>query len=286
MRYAARQHDTPKNLLKLLALALAFLCCSLLRAQDARTLVQQTVNTEIAKDKADQSRWIFYEVDKTPDKSVEQWVAQTSGGSIKRVLRRNGQPIAKPQQRKDIEDFIHDTDAQKEQQQNDKKDGKEAESLLRMLPNGFLWSVKEKNDITTTFHFRPNPKFDPPSRQASVFAAMEGDLTVNNQQHRIMKLKGTMIHDVNFGWGLLGSLKKGGWFEVNRKQIAPGLWQITETHVHIKGRALLFKTISEQEDDYKSHFTRLSDNVTLQQAAEAVMKLPNNPEPSTASGSN
>ncbi|HET8638173.1 MAG TPA: hypothetical protein VFL96_15090 [Acidobacteriaceae bacterium] len=236
------------------------------------------MNTEIAKDKADRSRWIFYEVDKKPDKSVVQWVAQTSQGSIKRVLKKNGHPIAKPQQRQAVQVFIRDTDAQRQQQQNDKKDGQEAESLLRMLPDGFLWSVRQKNDITTTFHFKPNPNFDPPSRQASVFAAMEGDLTVNNQQHRIVKLRGTMTHDVNFGWGILGSLKKGGWFEVNREQVAPGLWQINETHVHIQGRALLFKTISEQEDDYKSHFIRLPDDVTLQQAAEEVMKQPNTPK--------
>jgi len=278
VRYGARQHDPSKNLLKLLACSLVLLCSLPLCAQDARSLVRETVNTEIAKDKADHSRWIFYEVDKKPEKSVVQWVAQTSQGSIKRVIKKNGQPIAKPQQRQAVQAFIRDTDAQQQQQQNDKKDGKEAESLLRMLPDGFLWSLKEKNDITTTFHFKPNPNFDPPSREASVFAAMEGDLTVNNQQHRIEKLRGTMTHDVNFGWGILGSLKKGGWFEVNRKQVAPGKWQINETHVHIQGRALLFKTISEQEDDFKSHFIRQADDVTLEQAAEAVMKQPNNPE--------
>jgi len=278
VNHDARQRDGPKKLLKFLILPLAFLCWFPLFAQDARSLVQTTVNAEIAADKSDQSRWIFYEVDKKPKNTVEQWVAQTSRGSVKRVLKKNGYPIAKPLQRQAVEALIRDTDAQHQQQENDKKDDKEAEALLRMLPDAFLWSVKEKNDITTTFHFRPNPDFDPPSHQASVFAAMEGDLTVNNQQHRIEKLKGTMVRDVSFGWGILGSLKKGGWFEVAREQIAPGLWQINETHVHIQGRALLFKSISEQEDDTKSRFTRLPDNVTLQQAAEAVMKQPNAPE--------
>jgi len=61
---------------------------------------------------------------------------------------------------------------------------------------------------------------------------------------------------------------------VDREQTAPGLWQITITHVHIQGRALLFKTISEQEDDTKTSFTREPDSVTLEEAAEAVMKKP------------
>lgn len=266
------------NVLKTLAFSLALACCYPLHAQDARTLVQQTVNSEIAADRADQSRWIFFEVDQKADSSVEQWVAQSSQGDVNRVIKRNGKPIPLAQQRQAVESFIHNSDALSQQRQNDKKDAQQAESLLKMLPGAFLWSVVQKNDITTTFHFKPNPNFNPPSRQARVFAAMAGDMTINNQQHRIMKLKGAMIRDVNFGWGLLGSLKKGGWFEIDREQTAPGLWQIYQTHVHIRGRALLFKTISEHEDDRKTSFTRLPGNITLEQAAQAVMKKPNGPQ--------
>jgi len=262
---------------KFAALLLLCACCSALYAQNVRNLVRETVNSELAADKADQSRWIYYEVDRKPSSSIEQWVAQTSRSDVNRVVRKNGTPIPKPQQKKAVESFLRDSDAQQQQRQSGQKDAQEAESLLKMLPDAFIWSIASKNETITVFHFKPNPDFNPPSRQARVFAAMEGDMTVNNQQHRIKRLKGVMIRDVNFGWGLLGSLKKGGWFQVDRDQVAPGLWQINQTHVHIQGRALLFKTISEQEDDVKSHFTRQSDNVTLEQAAEAVMKQPNHP---------
>lgn len=262
---------------KFVALLLLCACCSALHAQDVRNLVRETVNSEVAADKADHSRWIYYEVDRKPGSSIEQWVAQTSKGDVNRVIRKNGQPIPKPQQRKAVESFIHDTDAQQQQRQSRRKDAQEADSLLKMLPDAFLWSIVKKNGTLTVFHFKPNPDFNPPSRQARVFAAMEGDMTVNNEQRRIKRLKGVLIHDVNFGWGLLGSLKKGGSFQVDREQVAPSVWQINETHVHIQGRALLFKTISEQEDDVKSHFTRQADGVTLEQAAEAVMKQPNVP---------
>ena len=263
---------------KIVALLLLCACCSALYAQDVRNLVRQTVNSEVAADQADHSRWIYYEVDRKPGSSIEQWVAQTSKGDVNRVLRKNGHPISKPQQRKAVEQFLHDSDAQQQQRQSGRKDAQEAESLLKMLPDAFIWSIVSKNKILTVFHFKPDPNFNPPGRQARVFAAMEGDMTVNNEQRRIKRLKGVLIHDVNFGWGLLGSLKKGGSFQVDREQVAPGFWQITETHVHIQGRALLFKTISEQEDDVKSHFARQSDNVTLTQAAEAVMNQPHLPQ--------
>lgn len=260
--------------MKTLAVSLLFACCCVMHAQNVRQLVRRAVNSEIAADRADQSRWIYHEIDRKPNNIVVQWVAQTSKGDVNRVLRKNGNDIPVAQQRQSIESFIRDSGAQADQQQSAEKDGEQAEALLRMLPNAFLWSIKNKNGETTTYHFKPDPDFDPPSRQARVFAAMEGNLIVNNAQQRIQRMRGVMTHDVNFGWGLLGSLKKGGWFQVDREQTAPGLWQITITHVHIQGRALLFKTISEQEDDTKTSFTREPDNVTLEEAAAAVMKKP------------
>lgn len=261
-----------KVLPALTVLTVLCLCGTTLYAQDARAMVQRAVDTEIAADAADHSLWTYHEVDAKPGNSVTQWVAQTTQGSLNRVIVRNGRAVPESQQRKALESFIRDPGAQQSQRQSNQKDDQQATSLLRMLPQAFNWTIVKRDCDTTTFHFVPNPNFNPPSRQARVFAAMEGDMTVNNAQQRIMRLKGTMIHDVNFGWGLLGSLKKGGWFEVEREQTAPGIWQIAVTHVHIQGRALLFKTISEQEDDIKTAFERLPDNTTLEEAIGPLMK--------------
>jgi hypothetical protein len=99
-----------------------------------------------------------------------------------------------------------------------------------------------------------------------VFAAMEGEMAVDNQQHRIASLQGRLIHDVKIAGGLLASLYAGGTFKVERRQTGKDTWQITETHVHIQGHALIFKSISEEEDDVKTDFKQLPDNTTMQQA--------------------
>jgi len=79
-------------------------------------------------------------------------------------------------------------------------------------------------------------------------------------------MKGRLSEDVNIGFGILGRLRQGGTFNVERRQVAPGIWQITETHVHIEGRALFFKTIGQQQDEVKSNFTPVPPGTTLQQA--------------------
>ena len=242
--------------------------------QDTKQFVQQAVNDELAADRDDHSRWIYHEVDRKPGNTVVQWVAETGQGDVNRVLSRNGQKIPEAQQRAAIEKFIHDPEAQAKQRRSGQHDDEQSEALLKLLPAAFIWTETGSNAQTTTLHFKPDPNFQPPSREARVFSAMEGDMTVENSHHRIQELKGTMIHNVDFGWGLLGRLEKGGSFSVERREIGPGIWDITETHVHIQGHVLIFKSISEQEDDEKSSFTREPDNVTFEQAESAVMAKP------------
>jgi hypothetical protein len=81
-----------------------------------------------------------------------------------------------------------------------------------------------------------------------------------------------MIQDVTILGGWLGRLYSGGTFDVERRETGAGVWQITETHVHINGHALIFKTISEQEDDVKSHFKELPASITMQQAKSDLLK--------------
>ena len=106
-----------------------------------------------------------------------------------------------------------------------------------------------------------------------MFAGMEGDMAVDDKQHRIVSLQGRLIHDVKFGGGFLGNLEAGGSFKVERREVGDGHWQITETHVHIQGHALLFKSISEQEDDVKSKFKQLGDDVSFDRAKKELLGL-------------
>jgi hypothetical protein len=97
-------------------------------------------------------------------------------------------------------------------------------------------------------------------------------MTVDDGQHRIVSLKGRLIRDVKFGGGLFAELKAGGTFDVERRETAKAVWQITETHVHIQGHALLFKSIAEQEDDVKTQFRQLPESLSLEQAEKELLQ--------------
>ncbi|WP_179488652.1 hypothetical protein [Granulicella arctica] len=230
--------------------------------------MQQAVQTELAASSNDRSRWRFRQEEKVPGDTVSI-VVQTAQGSVRKKIEQDGHPLTLEQEAAEMErvqDFIHDPALLQKQRRDGEHDDKSARELLEMLPESFLWKVSSETPELITLAFEPNPKFDPPNMEARVMGTMGGVLVVDRNQHRIRTIRGTLSQDVNIGWGLLGKLRQGGTFDVERREVAPGLWQIVETHVHIDGRALFFKTIGQQQDEINSSYSRVPDGTTLEHA--------------------
>ncbi|HEY6488925.1 MAG: hypothetical protein WCC26_10530 [Terracidiphilus sp.] len=241
-------------------------------AQDAKQIVRTAVQTEITASRDDHSRWIYFDVDRKPSNTVRQWVAETSSGDLHRVLAEKGSALTPTAQRNVMERFIHDPDAQARQRKSGEHDDRQSEDMLRLLPDAFVWSVASTHGNRIRLHFTPDPHFKPPSWETRVFAAMEGDMEVESTHHRIVSLRGRLVHDVRFCGGLCGTLSAGGTFDVERRQTGSSVWQIVATHVHIHGTALFFKNISQEEDDEKSRFEPLPGNISLAQAETELLK--------------
>lgn len=246
--------------------------CSLAIGQDERAFVQKAVQSELTKDQADHTHWLYLDVDQKPEEPVTQWVAETSNGTLNRVLRIDGKTLSDDEQRKRIDRFLNDPSAQAKQRKGDAHDDKEAAEMLQMLPSAFIWTRKGQQGNLVILHFRPDPNFQAPDLEARVFGAMEGDMAVDKNQLRIASLKGRMIQDVKILGGWLGRLYAGGTFDIERRETGGGVWQITETHVHIQGHALIFKSISEQEDDVKTNFWELPAQITMQQVKDQLLR--------------
>jgi hypothetical protein len=244
-------------------------------AEDAKQTVQLAVQTELSANHGDHSHWLYFDVDRKARNSVAQWVAQTANGDLCRVLESNSRKFPISEQQKMMDGFVRSPGEQARQRKASSHDDEQASELLKLLPSAFIWSASESHAGATVLHFKPDTNFRPPDREARVFAAMEGDMTVDDAQHRIVSLKGRLTRDVKFGGGWFAELKAGGSFDVERREVGKTVWQITETHIHIEGHALLFKSIAEQEDEVKTKFQQLPDDVSLQQAEKELLRESN-----------
>ena len=267
------------SLFSVFVLSLSTLALHAQQTQDphAQDLVRTAVKVELAADRDDHSRWQYRDLNRKPDGEALFQVVETDHGSVKKKLRHNGSPLTPDELKAEdtrIQSFVNDPSQQAKQRKDGELDDKRAENMLRLLPTAFLWTLKNETPDTYYLDYVPDPNFTAPSMEARVFAAMAGEIAVNKQQNRIQTIKGRLIHDVKFGYGLLGRMNEGGTFNVERRELAPGIWQITESHVHIDGHVLLFKTISEQEDEVKTDFRRTPPATTLAQAATILKAEP------------
>jgi hypothetical protein len=243
-------------------------------------MVAQAVQTELVASRNDHSHWLYFEIDRQPAKAVKQWVAEARFVSLNRVVERNGRTIPENEQRQEMSAFTKDQSAQAKQRKSDQHDEEQAAELLQMLPKAFVWTIVGGKGNQILLHFKPDPEYRAPNLEGRVFAAMEGEMAIDRYQYRIASLKGRLIHDVKIGFGLFGKLEAGGTFDVERRELGPHIWAITETHVHIHGHALIFKTISEEEDDVKTQFEQIADSMTLEQAQAKLLQR--SPDPARA----
>jgi hypothetical protein len=264
------------------AVAIAFaltLLATGAHAQDAKSIVVAAVHTELTADANDHTPFMYYDHDVTPDHDTLFYVVETPQGNLKKKIEDHGHPLNPQQRQADdqrIQTLLDDAAAQQRARSNSSHDDNEAEQMLRLLPNAYIWTLTNESGNIATLSFKPDPNFSPSGFEARVLSAMGGEITVHrtpgDREDRIASIKGTLLDDVTFGWGILGRLRKGGSFDVVRKEVAPGHWQMTISNVHINGHALFFKNIGSDEDESRTDF-KLSPAKTLQQADEILKDI-------------
>jgi hypothetical protein len=243
------------------------------RAEDARSIVQQAVSAEQAASRDDHTLWKYMQHEANGDSFV---VVETRSGSVKRHVMQHGHPASEQTLAADDaynDKFVHDPALRAKQKHDDQHDDKSAKELLNQMADAFVWRVEGDSGDGTSLSYRPNPDFSPPSMESRVMSAMTGTMVVSKPGHRIKTFTGRLMDDVTIGWGMLARIRAGSTFDVERREVGPGLWQITETHVHIGGHALFFKTIGQQQDEINSDFTQVPQDTTLEQAV-AMLQQP------------
>jgi hypothetical protein len=239
---------------------------------EAVEAVRAAVASEMQSAQTDKSIWSYMDHDKTDEKDAIYRVVETRQGELRRMVELNGKPVtgaAEQAETQRIDAYVHDTAAQAKARKNGAHDDAQAADLLKMLPEAFIWTVAGQNPEFITLHYTPNPRFNPPDMQSRVMSIMGGEMIIARDGNRIRTLRGGLTQDVKFGFGIFGRLDKGGTFDIERRQVGGGHWQITESRVHIGGKALLFKTIGQQEDEVKTDWKPSPAN-TLQDAARVL----------------
>jgi hypothetical protein len=236
-------------------------------------LVREVITNELKQSDVDRSRWTYDVIADEGGQQRTKRVVEMRDGSIERLVAVNGQALTidkQQEEKRSIERFVSNPDEQKKVKQVQAKDAAQCATFLKMMPEALVFSDGGQEGDLRRLTFKPNPTFQPPSWQARVLHAMAGELFIHTEDRRLAMINGHLVEDVKFGGGLLGHLKEGGQFHVERTNIGSGHWEMTLLDVQMNGKALLFKTIAVQHREIRTNFYRVGDNLTAHDAAEIL----------------
>jgi hypothetical protein len=209
--------------------------------------------------------------------SETRQVIETTEGRADRIILFNGEPLSPEQQAKQQrrqEKLLSDRDALKNELKDQKSETQRRIRIVKAFPHAFFFDYAGVEKGLLRFNFRPNPDFSSKDRETQMYRGMEGSVWIERAQERIVRIEGILVKDVNFGWGIVGHLNKGGIYEIAQTQLSPGKWRITMLNVDLKGKTFLINSFRFQRKETNSRFQPVSSELTFQDAVQELLAAP------------
>jgi hypothetical protein len=239
-------------------------------------LVKRALATEIRLARDPQHPMRFRLRKSSPRLTSTKDVFETKDGAIARLIAINDSPLSADDERKEqarLATLLRDPSEQRHRKQGENEDAARAMKALRLLPEAFLFRYagtgKAPSGDVEKFVFTPNPRFDPPDLETEALTKMTGEIWIDVAQERVARLEGHLQDDVDFAWGILGRLYKGGWMVLEQEDVGNHQWRIVHFKMSVTGR-VLFKTKVFDTTVDESQFAPLPVGLSYQQAIQMM----------------
>jgi hypothetical protein len=243
------------------------------------SIVRQATETELHSDpQAHLFAWKERKIESTGTRV--QNLVETPAGVLTRVVLINDKPLDEKQRKAEAErvrKMLEPAQLARKKKET-AEDDERTRKMLASIPDAFDFALLDSR-VALNGHkiahlkFTARPGYNPPNREAMVFTGMQGEIFVDEDAHRLVKIDGVLFKEVNFGWGILGRLYKGGRFFVEQSEVAPGHWDTTHMILHFDGKVLLVKPL-HIEDDSSSWDYRPVPPMSSEQAMDYLSRDP------------
>ncbi|MGD0061356.1 MAG: hypothetical protein ABSD58_18265 [Verrucomicrobiia bacterium] len=239
----------------------------------ATELVRQTVAHELAA--TDTGGQYMYQIhEATPQSSETSVTIETRDLQISRLILQNGQPLPPAQRQREKErlrSLLTNRARLMKLQTEQHSDEARVHRVIQVLPEAFLYqhAGAEKDSVgreLVLVTFRPNPDFRPPSTELRILQGVEGAMLIDPVAERIVRMEAKLSRDVDFGWGIIDHISRGGSLLLEQQVVWHDQWAMTALTLHFTNRLLLLITSRVDSVTKISDFRRMPDDLTSQQA--------------------
>lgn len=245
-------------------------------AQSAHDFMKDVVYNEL-QDRAKLSLWEYRVEKRLGQQTLLEYQVETVDGPVHRVLANLDAPLTEVQRKEEqarVAELERDPSLQARIKQQHDDDEQRLERLMKLMPNAFLFDYDGVDDGLMRLKFRPDPSYTPPTYESRVFHGLGGTVWVDSQRKRLVHLDGTIVERIDFGFGLLGHIEKGGTFELKRQAVDATHWKTSLVDLKISGRVIFFKTVDKNQREVRSDFKGVPVDTTMQQGNKLLSQLP------------
>lgn len=248
----------------------------------AQDLVRRVIANE---DRASQQhlRFLYRLRTETPKAgTVTKELVETNDGVVARLIAVNDRPPSVEERHKDderLQKLASDPQVRETKRKQQKEDEERTTRMVRALPDAFVYeydgfeAAKDGQQLVR-LKFKPNPTYDPPTRELQVYQGMEGTMLIDPSDERLARIEAHLFRGVNFGWGILGHLDPGGQFEVEQSRVGGDRWEVTQMRLRFTGKILFFKNLNINEHETAFDYRGAPDNLSFVQGIEFLKKQP------------
>jgi hypothetical protein len=245
---------------------------------DPAALVRRAIQNR--EDAARIHRPLRYLLRKTDDhRDTTKDIIETDQGNVARLIAINNQPLIAEANQAELDrlnTLANRPEIQEHRHQREQKDADRVNRLMRLLPDAFLYRDQGTSLCTTGrgichhLTFSPNPGFERPDVEANIFRGLTGEVWIDQAQERLARLDAHVIANVDFGWGILGKLDKGGTIQLEQSDIGNHDWELTTLKLNLKGKALMIKSLNIKLTEQATHFSQVPPGVDYRKAIQLL----------------
>jgi hypothetical protein len=258
----------------ILVAAQGFCCAQPQQPIPAGQLVREVIFNEL-NDHHDHGYWRYWVQRRTLRETRLEDQVETAQGPITLLTHSNGHQLSaenEEQEQARLQRLLSSPDQQAKLRQQYQEDEDRIGRILALLPDAFLYEYDGEENGCHRLSFHPNPEYPARSIEARIFHSMSGTLWVDARYKRLARLDGHVQENLDFGYGILGRLYKGGWFQLQRIQVSPTDWKTERLEVHMSVRALLVKSFARDTSEERGGFVPLPAGLSLAQGMALLEK--------------
>jgi hypothetical protein len=220
---------------------------------------------------------MYRDLKRNKDGRVEtREMVQTPDAVLARLVLIDGKPLSDEQRQKEdsrLNRLVNQPDELAKKKKEQKEDDERVRKMVGAIPDAFnfeyVTTETANSGQTVVLKFSPNPNWVAPNRELQVFTGMSGTMKIAVPSNHLALMQADLFKSVEFGWGILGRLDRGGSFLIEQSPVYGEHWDLTHMKLHFTGKILLLKSLNIQEEESTSNYRPVSQ-MTIAQALDRL----------------